>query len=124
MAMGFFAKLLGLEPPRVMPVHVDDSNFDAEVLRSDLPVVVDVWGPGCAPCRQLESIVIRLAETYEGRVKIAEVNAAEAPRVVRRLGVRGTPTVVYFRRAREVERVVGFRGEAYHREIIDSELLT
>jgi len=120
--MGFLANLFGLGP-QVLPVHVDDANFEAEVLRSELPVMLDVWGPGCAPCKQLEPIVIGLTKKYQGRVKVAELNAAEAPRAARRLGVQGTPTVVYLRSGKEIERVVGFRGELYHDEIIQTELL-
>lgn len=121
--MGILAKLFGPSEPKLMPVHVDDSNFEAEVFRSELPVLLDVWGPDCAPCRQLESVVVRLANTYRGRVKVAELNAAASPRVVQRLGVRGTPTVIYYRGRVEVARVVGFRGDLYHRDLIDNELL-
>ena len=120
--MGFFSKLLGLEP-ETLPLHIDDENFEREILRSTVPVMLDVWGPGCAPCKQLEPIVIRLVTRYEGRVKVAELNVDEAPRAARRLGVRGTPTVLYFRDRKEVERVVGLRGELYHDEIIRTDLL-
>jgi thioredoxin 1 len=121
--MGLFAKLFGPRAPRVQPAHLDDGNFIAEVLRSDVPVVVDVWSPGCGPCRMLEPVVMDLASAYQGRVKVAELNAAEAERTVARYGVLGTPTVLFFRRGREVERVVGFVGERYLREVIDTELL-
>ncbi len=120
--MGFLAKLLGLGP-QVLPLHIDDSNFEAEVLRASLPVMLDVWGPNCAPCKQLEPVVVSLTKRYEGRVRVAELNASQAPRAAQRLGVRGTPTVLYFRKGKEVERVVGFRGELYHDEIIQTELL-
>jgi len=123
MAMGFFEKLFGPAPKVVPPVHIDDENFRDEVLRSKEPVLLDVWSDGCAPCRQLEPIVLKLSAAYQGRVKVAEVNAAAAPRALRRLGVMGTPTVIYFRRGREVERVVGVRGEHYHREVIEARLL-
>ncbi len=121
--MGFFAKLFGPKQPEVWPTHVDDENFKAEVTRSPLPVLLDVWGPGCAPCKQLEPIVIRLATKYQGRVKVAEINAADNPRTMRKLGVMGTPTVLYFKDGHVVERVVGFRGEQYHSELIEEELL-
>ncbi len=121
--MGFFSKLFGPKEPEVWPVHVDDENFKAEISRSTQPVVLDVWGPGCAPCKQLEPIVLRMARKYRGRVKVAELNAAEAPRAARKLGVQGTPTVIYFRGGREVERAVGFRGELYHQEVIEKALL-
>ncbi len=121
--MGFLARLFGPRAPRVQPTHVDDGSFASEVLRSELPVVLDVWSPGCGPCRMLEPIVVDLATAYAGRVKVAELNAAEAGRVAARYGVMGTPTVLFFRRGREVERVVGFVGERYLREVIEEELL-
>ena len=121
--MGFLAKLFGLDGAEVWPVHVDDANFEQEVYQSELPVLLDVWGPDCAPCKQLEPIIVRLAKTYQGRIKVAELNSAAAPRSVKRLGIRGTPTVIYFRGRTLVERVSGFRGELYHREIIEEELL-
>lgn len=121
--MGLLSKLFGPRAPRVQPVHLDDANFATEVLRSDLPVVVDVWSPGCGPCRMLEPIVMDLASAYAGRVKVAELNAAEAGRTAARHGVLGTPTVLFFKGGREVERVVGFVGSRYLREVIDSELL-
>ena len=121
--MGLLKKLLGLESSRPLPVSVNDDNLESEVFGSDLPVVLDAWSPGCAPCKQLEGIVLGLVKRYAGRVKVAETNIAEAPRAVRRLGVRGTPTVMYFRSGREVERVVGFRGELYHQQTVDAVLL-
>ncbi len=121
--MGLLSRLFGGGAPKAMPVHVDDASFEREVLRSDLPVVLDVWGPDCVPCRHLEPIVMRLAARYQGRVKVAEVNAAAAPRTAARLGVQGTPTVLFFKGRREVERAVGFRGEAWLDEVIRTDLL-
>lgn len=121
--MGLLDKLFGPKAPEVMPVHVDDANFEQEVYRSELPVLLDLWGPNCAPCKQLESIIVRLARDYDGRIKVCEVNTAQSPRVAQRLGVRGTPTVVYFDGRTEVMRVVGFRGQLFHQEIIETDLL-
>lgn len=121
--MGWLSKVLGPRAPRVQPTHVDDESFLDEVVRSGLPVVLDVWSPGCGPCRMLEPIVMDLAAEYAGRVKFAEVNAAEAFETTARLGVMSTPTVVFVKGGREVERVVGFVGATYLREIIDAELL-
>ncbi len=121
--MGFLARLFGPRAPRVQPTHLDDANFASEVLGSELPVVVDVWSPGCGPCGMLEPIVMDLATAYAGRVKVAELNAAEAARTAARYGVMGTPTILFFRRGREVERVVGFVGERYLREVVEEELL-
>lgn len=121
--MGLLSALFGPGKPQVQPTHLTDANFQAEVLRSDLPVVVDVWSPGCGPCRMLEPIVMDLAGEYAGRVKVAELNAAEAGQTAARHGVMGTPTVLFFRKGREVERVVGFVGAGYLRETVDEVLL-
>lgn len=121
--MGILSRLFGPAAPKVQPVHVDDASFVREVARSDLPVVLDVWSPGCGPCRMLEPIVMDLAAEYQGRVKVAEMNAAEAGRYTARLGVMGTPTVVLLRQGREVHRVVGFVGARYLREAVEAELL-
>lgn len=121
--MGLLDKIFGSKAPEAMPVHVDDANFEQEVYRSELPVLLDLWGPNCAPCKQLESIIVRLARDYDGRIKVCEVNTAQSPRVAQRLGVRGTPTVIYFDGRTEVTRVVGFRGQLYHQEIIETDLL-
>ena len=121
--MGWFSRLFGLAEKK-LPVHVDATNFEAEVLRSAIPVVLDVWSPMCGPCQQLEPIVMALAARYDGRVKVAELNARDAPAIANGLGVEGTPTVLYFRDGKVVERTVGFRGQPWHEEIIESELLS
>ena len=120
--MGWLSKLFtGRE--KVQPVHLTDDNFHEEVMRSDVPVMIDFWSPSCGPCAKLAPIVVDLATEFEGRIKVAEANVAEAPRVAGRWGVRGTPTVLYVHKGQVIERVVGFRGSLYHREIIENELL-
>ena len=121
--MGLLARLFGPRAPRVTPEHVDDTNFVEVIARSSLPVVLDVWSPGCGPCRMLEPLIMDLASAYDGRVKVAELNAAEAGRTAARHGVMGTPTVLFFKKGREVERVVGFVGARYLRETVDEVLL-
>ncbi|MDH5492125.1 MAG: thioredoxin domain-containing protein, partial [Myxococcales bacterium] len=103
----------------VPPTSVNDSNFESEVLRSDLPVILDVWSPGCAPCKQLEEVIFGLSQQYRGQVKVCEMNSAGATKTAMRLRISGTPSVVYFRGGREVERVVGFRGSLFHRQTIE-----
>ena len=120
--MGWLAKIFG-GGDKLQPISVDDGNFKSEILGSDVPVLLDVWGPGCAPCQKLAPIIVDIATDYSGRLKVAEMNAAAAPRTMARLGIRGTPTVVYFQGGREVDRVVGFKGSLYHRDIIDNDIL-
>jgi thioredoxin 1 len=105
------------------PVALDDRNFDAEVRKSKMPVVVDVWSTGCAPCAALVPTIRRLAGKYEGRVKIAQLNVGTGMKAAGKLGVRGTPTVLFFKNGAVVERVVGFRGQQYFEEIIEEELI-
>lgn len=115
--MGFFAKILGLTPKR-LPIRVDDESFEKEVRSSSLPVIVDVWGPNCHACKQLEPVIMQLAAEYDGRVKVCEMSVLLAPRTAALLRIKGTPTVLYFQRGREVERVVGMRGSLYHEQTI------
>jgi thioredoxin len=121
--MDFLKRFLAPKAPKVQPVRIDDENFVDEVLRSDQPVMLDVWSPGCGPCAMLEPIVMDLAAAYAGRVKVAEMNAAEAMEYTARFGVMGTPTVLFFKKGREVERVTGFVGSRYLRQVIDEDLL-
>ena len=105
------------------PVALDDSNFRKEVLESDVPVVVDVWSDGCVPCRALVPTVRKLACKYEGKVKVAQLNVQRGQHAAAALGVSGTPTMLFFKRGKVVERVVGMRGQHYYEEIIDTDLL-
>jgi|YNPNPStandDraft_1061719.scaffolds.fasta_scaffold05730_1 thioredoxin 1 len=115
---------LGLEPEcEKDPVELDDSNFRKEVLKSEVPVVVDVWSDGCMPCRALVPTIRKLACKYEGKVKVAQLNVQRGLQAVSSLGVSGTPTVLFFKDGREVERVVGIRGQHYFEEIIETDLL-
>ncbi len=121
--MGLLSRLFGPGTPRVMPVHVDDATFASEVGRSELPVVLDVWSPGCGPCKMMEPVIVSLATRYQGRVKVVEMNAAEAGATAARLGVMATPTILFFKDRRVVEQVTGFVGERYLAEIVDTALL-
>jgi thioredoxin 1 len=121
--MSLLKRLLGLESEPSRVVAVDEANFKAEVADCELPVLLDAWSPGCAPCAQLAPVVINLAREYEGRLKVVELSTERAPRLAARLGIKATPTVIYFYRGRVMERIVGLRGSLYHREYIDTELL-
>ncbi|MFW5877165.1 MAG: thioredoxin family protein [Myxococcota bacterium] len=116
--MSWVKRVLGLEQGP-MPVSINDENFDEEVVQSELPVVLDVWSSTCAPCKKLEPIIMDLARAYDGRVKVCEMGVENGLRSASRLGVRGTPTVLYMRGGKEVERIVGFRGSLYHEQTIE-----
>ena len=88
-----------------------------------LPVVLDVWSASCAPCKRLEPVMFNLAKEYQGQVKVAELNASRGPKSATKLRVMGTPTVIYFYKGKEKERIVGFRGQLYHEDYLENELL-
>jgi len=88
-------------------LHITDKSFDLEVLRSDVPVLVDFWATWCAPCRAIAPIVEEMAETYSGKVKVAKVNVDENPSTPGKYGVRGIPTLILFKKGEVVDQVVG-----------------
>ena len=118
--MGILGKLFNSRDDAT-PVHVDDSNFRDEVLAHSGPLILDVWGPGCAPCQRLVPVMASLAKEHGGRVKVCELNAAEAPKSASRLGVRGTPTVVVYKRKAEIGRLVGYHPKSYFTQMIEAE---
>ncbi len=89
------------------PVDVTDDTFDADVLKADVPVLVDFWADWCAPCKMIAPIVEDLAEEYDGRVKFAKLDVDSNPKTAMSYGVRGIPTLLIFRDGSPVNQVVG-----------------
>lgn len=119
--MGFLQKLFG--PRReVLPVSVRGPEaFREAVLESPVPVIVDVWGPSCAPCRMLEPVLVDVATRYEGRVRVVEISTESDPALLSGLGVMATPTVLVFHRGEEFGRVTGFHPASWFDEMIEAE---
>jgi thioredoxin 1 len=88
-------------------VHVDQRNFQAEVLGSERPVLLDFGAAWCGPCRALAPIAASIAEEYAGRLKVATIDADDSPEIVARYGVRAMPTLIVMEGGREVRRHVG-----------------
>lgn len=118
--MGLLDAIFGKK--KVLPVSVRDvKTFEAQVLKSDVPVIVDVWSDTCAPCKKLEPVLIEVATDYEGRVRVAEIHTSADPRLLARLGVRATPTLLVFEGGEEVGRQTGFRPKEWFDQMIATE---
>jgi len=88
-------------------VELTSENFDAEVLQSDVPVLVDFWAVWCAPCRMIAPVVEELAETYTGTVKVAKLNVDENGDIAFRYNVRGIPALLIFDGGQVRDKMVG-----------------
>jgi thioredoxin len=89
------------------PQNVTDATFEAQVMRSPLPVLVDFWAPWCGPCRMVSPAVEEIGKQHAGQMKVVKVNTDENPAYASRLGIQGIPTLILFRNGREVDRIVG-----------------
>ena len=86
---------------------VTDHDFVEKILRADLPMVVDFWGEWCPPCRVLAPVYEQLSEQYAGRLGFAKLNIEEYGEVAAQLRILGAPTLVFFYRGQEIDRLVG-----------------
>lgn len=89
------------------PVEVTDTDFDAVVLRSALPTLVDFWAPWCGPCRMVGPIVEQLSHEYAGRIAVAKVNTDNNQELAARYKIQGIPTLMIFKDGQVVERITG-----------------
>ena len=103
-------------------VKVTDANFEEEVARSSVPVLVDFWAEWCGPCRLMSPILEEVAPLYEGRLKVGKLNVDENQEAPTRFGVMNIPTLVVFKNGREVERIVGALGKSDLQKKLDRAL--
>jgi len=89
------------------PVVVTDDTFEQEVLKSDVPVVVDFWAVWCGPCRMIAPVVEELATQYDGKVKFAKVDVDDQQKYAGQFGIRSIPTLLIFKDGKVVDQVIG-----------------
>ena len=126
-------RIIGAEPqPSTLPrlpnpmnehiLHVNDETFEAEVLKSGTPVLVDFWAEWCGPCRRLAPTVDALASEFDGRATVAKLNVDENPNVPGRYAVRGIPTLLLFKEGQLAETIVGLRAKEDIAQMIERHL--
>jgi thioredoxin len=93
------------------PIKVTQSSFTADVLQSPQPVLVDFWATWCQPCLAIAPLVKKLADTYQGRLKVAKVDTDENPDLAARYEVTGIPCLILFKSGEPIDRIVGYVPE-------------
>ena len=88
-------------------VPVSDKNFEAEVLKSDLPVLVDFWAEWCGPCRMISPIVEEIANDLKGKLKVAKINVDDSQELAAQFNIMSIPTLLIFKNGQSVEQMVG-----------------
>ena len=100
--------------------ELNDNNFDAEVIQSGEPVLVDFWAPSCAPCRQIAPLIDELASENSGSAKVGKLNIAENPQAAQNFGITSIPTLMIFKGGEVVDRLVGAQSKNRLQEAIDA----
>ena len=90
---------------------VTDAEFEAQVLKSDKPVLVDFWAEWCGPCKMVAPILEEIATEQAGKVRVAKVNVDENPGLATKFNVMSIPTMIVFKDGQEAQRLIGARGK-------------
>ena len=101
---------------------VSDADFDAQVLKADLPTLVDFWAVWCGPCKMVAPVVEEAAADFEGRVKFAKMNVDENMGTPPKFGIRGIPTLLLFKGGKVVDQIVGAVPKAKLKEMLEKHL--
>lgn len=101
------------------PIHVTDAEFEATVMQSSLPTIVDFWAPWCGPCRMVAPTLDKLAMEYAGELQVSKVNTDENPEWASKFGIQGIPTMLFIYNGKLVHRQVGALPEQMLRDVVE-----
>ena len=93
--------------------QVSDESFEREVLKADLPVLIDFWAPWCGPCKAIGPVVEELAKEYAGKLKVVKMNVDDNPQTPSKYGVRGIPNLILFKGGQVRDQIVGAVPKAH-----------
>ncbi len=105
------------------PREVSDATFETEVLKNELPVLVDFWAPWCGPCRMVAPVVEELSEEYAGKVDFYKMNTDENPQVPSKYQIRSIPSLLIFKGGELKGTVVGFRPKSDLKKRLDEAIV-
>lgn len=103
-------------------VHVSDSSFEQDVLKSNIPVLLDFWAEWCGPCKMIAPILDQIATEYAGKVLVAKMNVDENPKTPMKFNVRGIPTLILFKNGQAEGQKIGAVRKADVAAFLDSKL--
>jgi thioredoxin 1 len=102
--------------------HVSDDSFEAQVIKSGTPVLVDFWAEWCSPCKMIAPILEELAPDYEGRLQIAKVDVDSNPKIPQKFGIRSIPTLILFKNGVVEAQQVGAVSKRQLKEFLEANL--
>ncbi|HIC85844.1 MAG TPA: thioredoxin [Desulfobacterales bacterium] len=94
-------------------VEVTDQDFEQEILKSEIPALVDFWAAWCGPCKMVAPVVEELAKEYKGKIKIAKMNVDENRQTPAKFGIRNIPTLILFKNGEVVQTIIGAQPKSY-----------
>jgi len=103
-------------------VHVTDKNFESEVLKANLPVLVDFWAEWCGPCKTISPIVEEIANELDGKLKVAKVNVDDAQELAQNYNIMSIPTLILFKDGELIEQIVGAMSKDQMMEKISAKI--